>query len=79
MPEYQPVSSAHISAIMRPHCPKCRQNRMLLSKLEAGPAGFDYRTFECQKCGRIETRVAESDPMSSEALRWLASELKPPT
>jgi hypothetical protein len=79
MPEYQPISPAHISAIARPRCPKCRQNRMLLSKLEAGPAGFDYRTFECQKCGRIETTVAQSDPMTSGALGWLASELKPPT
>jgi len=48
MPEYQPVSSAHIAAIERPRCPDCQQNRMLLSKLEAGPSGFDYRTFECQ-------------------------------
>jgi hypothetical protein len=52
---------------------------MLLSKLEVGPAGFDYRTFECQKCGRLETTVAQSDPMASSALGWLASELKPPT
>ena len=79
MPEYQPVSSAHISAIERPRCPNCRQNRMLLSKLEKGPAGFDYRSFECQKCGRVETTVVESDPMTSDALGWLASELKPPT
>ena len=79
MPEYQPVSSAHISAIERPRCSNCRQNRMLLSKLEAGPAGFDYRSFECQKCGRVETTVVASDPMTSDALGWLASELKPPT
>jgi hypothetical protein len=79
MPEYQPVSPAHISAIERPRCPNCRQNRMLLSKLEAAPAGFDYRSFECQKCGRVETTVVERDPMTSDALGWLTSELKPPT
>jgi hypothetical protein len=52
---------------------------MLLSKLEAGPSGFDYRTFECQQCGRVETVVISSDPMKSEARGWLAGELKPPT
>jgi hypothetical protein len=78
MPEYQPVSSVHIAAIERPRCPDCRQNRMLLSKLEAGPSGFDYRTFECQKCGRVETVVISCDPMKSDAQGWLAGELKPP-
>ena len=79
MPEIQPVSSAHISAIERPRCPKCQHNRMLLSKLEAGPSGFDYRTFECQKCGRVHTAVVSSDPMTSDIRGWLASELRPPT
>ena len=79
MPEYQPLSSPVISAIERPRCPNCRQSRMLLSGLEQGPAGFDYRSFECPKCGRAETTVVASDPMTSDALGWLASELKPPT
>jgi hypothetical protein len=79
MPEYQPVSSVELSAIERPRCPACNLNRMLLSKLEAGPPGFDYRTFECQKCGRIETTVVSSDPMEAGMHGWLASELKPPT
>jgi hypothetical protein len=79
MPEYQSVSSADISAIERPRCPNCRQNRMLLSKLEAGPSGFDYRTFECQKCGRVETEVVSGDPLTSDMHGWLAGELKPPT
>jgi hypothetical protein len=79
MPEYQPVSHLHLSALERPRCPKCNQNRMLLSKLEAGPPGFDYRAFECQKCGRVETMVVSSDPMTSDMRGWLAGELKPPT
>jgi hypothetical protein len=79
MPEFQPVSSAHISAIERPRCPRCQQNRMLLSKLEAGPSGFDYRTFECQKCGRAETVVVSRDPMTSGTRGWLAGELRRPT
>ena len=52
---------------------------MLLSKLELGPAGFDYHSFECQKCGRVQMTVVERDPMTSHALGWLAGELKPPT
>ena len=79
MPEYQPLPSAHISAIERPRCANCQQNRMLLSKLEAGPSGFDYRTFECQKCGRVETVAVSGDPMTSDMQGWLAGELKPPT
>jgi len=79
MSEYQPVSPVDLSARERPRCPKCKQNRMLLSKLEAGPSGFDYRTFECQKCGRVQTMVVASDPMKSGVHGWLAGELKPPT
>ena len=78
MPEYQPVSSADIAAIERPRCPNCRQNRMLLSKLEQGHSGCDYQSFECQKCGRVETTLVTRDPMTSNALGWLAGELKPP-
>lgn len=47
---------------------------MLLSKLESG-----LRRFECPTCGRVETTVVECDPMNSDALGWLAGELKPPT
>jgi uncharacterized Zn finger protein len=79
MPEIQPVSSAHISAIERPNCPNCQHGRMLLSKLETRPSGFDYRTFECQKCGRVHTAVVSNDPLTSEMRGWLASELRPPT
>jgi hypothetical protein len=79
MPEFQPVSSAHISAIKRPACPICRGSRMLLSKLATGPTGFGTRTFECQKCGRVQTTVVSGDPMTSRMRGWLASELKPPT
>jgi hypothetical protein len=79
MPQYRPAFPAQISAIERPCCPKCQQDRMLLSKLEAGPSGFDYRTFECRRCGCVETVVISSDPMTSDMRGWLAGELKPPT
>src|SRR6202008_1667748 len=73
MPEFKPVSSPQIAAIKRPGCARCRQDRMLLSKLEPGPSGFDTRTFECQKCGH-RTIVVSDDPMTSDACGWLASE-----
>jgi hypothetical protein len=78
MPEHQPVSSAQIAAIKRPDCPDCADTRMLLSRLETGPLGDDHRTFECCKCGRIETAAVSADPMKS-ARGWLSGELKPPT
>ncbi len=67
MPEFQPVASAHISAIRRPRCPKCQHHRMLLSKLEAGPPGLDARTFECQKCGCVRTTVVSRDLKTSDS------------
>jgi hypothetical protein len=76
MPAYQSVPSTYFSAIERPRCPKCHQPRMLLSKLEAGPAGFEYRIFECQKCARIHTMIVSSDPMESDLHGWLECESK---
>jgi hypothetical protein len=52
---------------------------MLLSKLEPGASGIDYRTFECQKCGRVIRTAVSSDPMNSETFGWLAGELRRPT
>jgi hypothetical protein len=51
---------------------------MLLSKIEAGPAGLDYRTFECQNCGRVHTMIISNDPMQSDVRGWFEDELKPP-
>jgi hypothetical protein len=79
MPEYQPVSSTHLSAIERPRCPKCQQTRMLFSEVTSGPDGFDYRTFECQKCGCVHMTTVSQDPMQSDMRGWLAGKLKPPT
>jgi hypothetical protein len=44
---------------------------MLLSKLEAGPAGFDFRVFECPKCNRVHTMIVSSDPVESDLHGWL--------
>jgi hypothetical protein len=45
----------------RPRCPKC-QGRMMLARIEPGPAHSDLRTFECPKCEHVEkSLVEESD------------------
>jgi hypothetical protein len=50
---------------------------MILSKVESGPNDSDYRTFECQHCGRIHTLIVSSDPMESGIRGLLDEELKP--
>jgi hypothetical protein len=79
MAKYKRVPSTYLSPLERPRCPKCAQGRMLLSKVEMGPIGFDRRTFECQKCGHVHTLIISSDPMESSVGRWLSGGLNPPT
>jgi len=79
MPEFQPISSARVSAIKRPSCPACRHKRMLLSRLETNSSGFGVGTFECQKCGCVHTTVISRDPMMSRMRGWLAGGLRSPT
>jgi hypothetical protein len=50
--------------IERPRCPKC-QSRVMLARIEPGPAGSDLRTFECRKCEHVRKAVVEADPMKS--------------
>jgi hypothetical protein len=76
MSEYQPISSSCLAATGQ-RCPKCHQPRMILSKVESGPNGSDYRTFECQKCGRIHTLIVSSDPMESDIRGLIDDDLKP--
>ena len=71
-------SEPSLLSIERPRCPKC-QDRMMLARIEPGPAGSDLRTFECPKCEHVLRTMVE-DPMKSDALGWLASpDLKSPT
>jgi hypothetical protein len=78
MAQYRPLPSKYLSPLERPRCPKCVQARMSLSKVEAGPAGFDRRSFECQKCGHVHSLIISSDPMKSGVSGWLSSELGSP-
>jgi hypothetical protein len=65
MREYRPVSYL-LSSIQPPQCPTCNQSRMMLSEVESGPTAFDFRTFECQKCGHLKKVAVSKDPMKSE-------------
>jgi hypothetical protein len=65
-----------LSPIEHPRCSRC-QTRMALTAISLGPQGRDFRTFECAKCDRTETVIVD-DPMKSEKVGWLDSELKPP-
>jgi hypothetical protein len=76
MREFKPVPSTCFSHIDWPRCPRCHEPRMLHSKTEAGPSRFEYRTFDCQKCGRTHTMIISSDPMESNVRGWLDGELR---
>jgi hypothetical protein len=67
-------SDPSLLPIERPRCPKC-QGRMMLARIEPGPAHSDMRTFECPKCKHVRRLLAE-DPMKSTG--WQDSGLNPP-
>jgi len=63
--------------VERPMCPACKR-RMGLSRISPGQHGFEQRTFECGTCRRTERVAFPVDPMKTDALGWLAGELRPP-
>jgi hypothetical protein len=72
------LAAIPLLAIQRLRCQKCR-TRMMLASISPGPTGFELRTFNCSKCGRVEKIVITLDPMKSGAVGWFAGELQPPT
>src|ERR1700737_3213841 len=66
-----------LSVIERPRCQHC-QTRTILRRVAPGPAGYDFRTFACPNCDRVQRTLVVSGPMSGDARGWLRSELKPP-
>ena len=58
-------------------CPTCK-HRMGLAQVSPGQPGFEERTFQCGTCHRIEKVSFAVDPMKTDAVGWLASELRPP-
>jgi hypothetical protein len=54
--------------------------RMRLARITPGASALDIRTFECVRCRHVHTATAETDPMQSDAVLWLAShDLRSPT
>jgi hypothetical protein len=49
-----------------------------MTAVSDGPEGFEHRRVECLKCTVAETRTVASDPIKSDALRWLSGELRRP-
>jgi hypothetical protein len=50
---------------------------MALGRVSPGERGFEDRRFECSTCERIERVSVAVDPMKTDAVGWLASELRP--
>jgi hypothetical protein len=65
------------STAERPMCPACK-HWMGLARISPGKRGFEQRTFECSTCHGLETVSFPVDPMKTDALGWLAGDLKPP-
>ena len=61
----------------RPMCPTCK-HRMGLARISPGERGFELRSFECSTCHRLEKISIAVDPLKTDALGWLAGELRPP-
>ena len=61
----------------RPMCPTCK-HRMGLARISPGARGFELRSFECSTCQRVEKVSVRVDPLKTDAVGWLAGELKPP-
>lgn len=64
-------------SVERPMCLTCK-HRMGLARISPGKRGFEERTFECSTCHRLEKVSIAIDPLKTDAVGWLASELRPP-
>jgi hypothetical protein len=60
-----------LATAKRLSCPKCGSSM---------PAAIGYRgaAFECATCGRFETVPVPVDPLRTNAVGWVAGELRPP-
>jgi hypothetical protein len=61
----------------RPSCPTCK-HRMGLARISPGKRGMEERTFECSTCHWILKVSVPVDPLKTDAVGWMASELRPP-
>jgi hypothetical protein len=68
---------AELLPTSRPRCPDC-QARMITSAVSDGPEGPEQRVFRCVKCGHTKITTLAADPLRSDAVGWINSELRPP-
>lgn len=72
------LTEVRLTVVERPLCGRCKYTQMMLVRLTPLPDGSEERTFECQKCNWTETRTCV-DPLKSEAIERLTSNLRPPS
>ena len=66
-----------LSVIERPRCQHCQTRTiLLLRRMAPSRASYEFRTFACPKCDRVQRTLMVSDPMSGDARGWLRGELK---
>ena len=61
-----------LTSIERPHCLRCTL-RMMLTRIDPGPEGFEHRWFECPGCNSVQDKEIASDPMNSTSEGWLTT------
>jgi len=52
---------------------------MRLARVAPRAQDLEERTFECSTCERVEKVSFPVDPMKTDAVGWLAGELRPPS
>jgi hypothetical protein len=70
------IPDVPLSSLERPRCGRCF-TRMTLARLAPLSDGSEERTFECPKCNAIETKTV-ADPLKSEAVMRLTTNVRPP-
>ena len=54
------------------------QSPMEVQRITAAHTGLEHWTLRCIRCGRIDQVQMDTDPLKSEALRWIEGELRSP-
>jgi len=60
-----------------PRCLGCFR-KMKLVQVNSASKDTEVRTYHCWKCDQTKQVASPKDPLASDAVRWLAGELRPP-
>lgn len=52
---------------------------MVLTRTTPARLALNSQAFECVQCGHLEKALIAADPLQSDVLGWLLSELRPPS